>query len=330
MKNSKILITGGTGLVGSFVIKELLNSGYSNLSVLTRNPNKFSEQKEFAKVNFLQGDVTEVYPLQDYISESDYVIHCAAMVSYDPRDYDQMHKINVEGTENVVNFSLDSNVKKLIHVSSIAAIGKDEKSVILSEKDGWMNTKGNSYYSVTKYLGEQHAWRAYNEGLSLAIVNPSVIIGSGDYSQSSLQLFQRVHKGIPFYPKGGTGFVDVRDVAKFIRLLLESEVIGERFILSSANLSFKNFFDKVAQYIGVNPPKKQAPDWMLGILWRVESLRTRIFGGQPLITRSSVVSTSHMTTYDNSKSKNHFNFRYIPIDETIKHFSSIFAENLKD
>ena len=224
-KESSILVTGGTGVLGAYIVKSLLEHGYRSIEVLSRKgrPEHF-DFEGVDSVKFTAADITEIYPLEDVIKRSDVVIHAAAIVSFDPAVFKQMFKVNVEGTKNVVNLCNDHQVKKLIHISSIAAIGRSANQGVVDEDTTWKNGKYNTYYGVTKYLAEQEVWRSYHEGLPSVIVNPSLIIGDGDWGQSSLRIFQRAYEGIPFYPSGSTGIVDVRDVASIVVKVLESDI----------------------------------------------------------------------------------------------------------
>ena len=325
-KNQRILVTGGTGVLGKYVVDQLLSEGYTNIEVFTRTNN--TSNLDFTnddRVRFTRGDVRELYPLSDSISEADYVIHAAAIVSFDPKEFKRMHTVNVEGTSNVMNLSATSNVKKVIHVSSIAALGRSEKSKLISESTTWVNSKYNSYYGITKYLSEQEVWRSYHEGQSMAIVNPSLILGDGSWDQSSLQIFKKVYNGIPFYPTGGTGIVDVKDVSDFIVQLMESDVEGERFILSAGNISYKDIFQKMGKAMDRKAPSKPAPSWMLSVLWRMEKVRCMLTGQAPLITKESVKSTAHQSNYDNSKSLGLNGFTYRNMDETIRDYAERYA-----
>lgn len=325
-KNQRILITGGTGVLGAYIVQSLLDQGYTNIEVFTRSGN--SSNLDFANndnVEFTKGDIATLYPLYDSIEKADYIIHAAALVSFDPRDFKRMHVVNVEGTANVMNLSSSLNVKKVVHVSSIAALGRSEKSTRISEKSTWVNSKYNSYYGITKYLAEQEVWRSFYEGQSMAIVNPSLILGDGDWNQSSLRIFKKAYDGLPYYPSGGTGIVDVKDVAKFIVMLLESSVEGEKYILSGGNISYKDLFTKLANGMNRKPPTKLAPKWMLSVLWRIEKVRCFLTKSSPIVTRESVKSTAHQSNYDNSKSLQFEGFQYENLDTTIAKYAKAYS-----
>ncbi len=325
-KNQRILVTGGTGVLGAYVVRHLLDVGYTNIEVFTRSSKvtdlDFAEDE---RVKFTSGDITELFPLWDCIKEADYVIHAAAIVSFDTREFKKMHTVNVEGTANVMNLSSTLDVKKVIHVSSIAALGRSEKSDMISESSTWVNSKYNSYYGITKYLSEQEVWRSFHEGLSMAIINPSLILGDGDWNQSSLQIFKKAYNGLPYYPTGGTGIVDVKDVSRFIVQLMESPIKGERYILSAGNISYKDIFEKMALGMNRKAPSKPAPKWMLSVLWRVEKIRCLLTRQSPIVTKESLRSTAHQSNYDNSKSMAFSDFRYRSPDDTIVEYSGKYA-----
>jgi len=326
-KDQRILVTGGTGVLGAHIVNQLLSEGYTNIEVFTRTNKKSNlDLDNEQSVKFTSGDITELYPLTDSIAEADYVIHAAAIVSFNPRDFKKMHVVNVEGTSNVMNLASTLDVKKVIHVSSIAALGRDEKRGLISELSTWINSKYNSYYGITKYLSEQEVWRSYYEGQSMAIVNPSLILGDGDWNQSSLQIFKKVYNGLPYYPTGGTGIVDVKDVSRFIVRLMESPIEGERYILSAANIPYKDIFQKMAKSMDRKAPSKPAPKWMLSVLWRIEKVRCMITGQSPIVTRESVKSTAHHSNYDNSKSLTLDGFHYRSVEETISEYSEKYAD----
>jgi len=312
--------------LGSYIVRHLLAEGYTNIEVYTRSGKSSGlEFSEDDRVRFTIGDVTELFPLSDSIAAADYVINAAAIVSFDPRDFTKMHAVNVDGTANVVNLSATSNVKKVVHVSSIAALGRSEKSGQINESSTWVNSKYNSYYGITKYLAEQEVWRSFHEGQPVAIVNPSLILGDGDWDQSSLQVFRKVYNGLPYFPGGGTGIVDVKDVSRFIVEIMESPVEGERFILSAGNISYKDLFQKMASSMSRKAPMKQAPNWILSLLWRVEKIRCLLTRQSPLITRESVKSTSHQSNYDNSKSLEFSGFQYRNMEDTLAEYAKKYA-----
>ena len=327
MKDKHILITGGTGVLGIYIVEALIADGFKNIEVFSRGgSNNSLSFANHSNVTFTKGDIAELHPLTEAIDRSDYIIHAAAIVSFHPKKFDLMHSINVEGTTNVVNIALDANVKKMIHISSIAALGRSEKSDIISESTTWSNSKYNSYYGITKYLAEQEVWRAHHEGLNMAIINPSLIMGGKTWDQSSLQIFKKVYDTLPYYTTGSTGIVDVQDIAKMTLFLLNSNINGERFIASSGNVSYKDLFQKMASFMGRKSPEKPAPKWMMSLFWRLEKVRSFLSGNEPIITRETVRSTSHTSKYDNHKSTTLGWGDYTDVDKTLEKYSREYVE----
>jgi nucleoside-diphosphate-sugar epimerase len=270
------------------------------------------------RVEWVDCDVTDIVGLEEAMRGVTHVIHCAAMVSFHPRDYDRMQRVNVEGTANVVNLALDEGVKKCIHVSSIAAFGRSPERHHLTEASPWVSSKANTRYAISKYQSEQEVWRAHAEGLPVAVVNPSMVIGSGYWDVNGSKFFKQVYDGLKFWPVGRSGFVDVRDVAQFIVLLLESDVVGERYILNAENLEYRDFFTAIAAALGKKPPFIKVTPLLAEVAWRVEKLKTAILGGEPMVTKESARASVGRYTYGNEKSKNFPGFAYRPIETTIR------------
>lgn len=325
-KSDNILITGGTGLVGTAIVHQLLADGYTNLTVVNTSGNRIKDLEE-GQVKYAVADIQTHHPISELVQESNAIIHTAATVSFDPKLRKQMYQTNVVGTEILVNTALAANVKKFLFVSSVAALGRDGRDKIIDEQTDWINSKYNTYYGITKHLAEMHVWRGYAEGLNTVILNPSLILGEGDYRSSSLGIFPMVAKGLPYYPTGSLGLVGVEDVATLTAKMLIQPISGERYIVSAGNLSYQELFAQMAPQIGAKAPSKPAPKWMLGIYWRWEKLRSWLSGSSPIVTQETVRSTSHQSLYDNSKSQAIEGFSYTPVQEVIAKYSKRFVQN---
>ena len=327
MKDNHILITGGTGVLGIYIVEALLDDGFKNIEVFSRGgSNESLSFVDHPNVTFTKGDISELHPLTEAINRSDYIIHAAAIVSFHPKKFDLMHSINVEGTTNVVNLALEANVKKVVHISSIAAIGRSEKSDMISETTTWTNSKYNSYYGVTKYLAEREVWRAHHEGLNMAIINPSLVIGGKTWNQSSLQIFKKVYDGLPYYTTGSTGIVDAQDIAKMTLFLLKSDINGERYLASGGNISYKDLFQLMAAFMGRKAPQNPAPKWMMSLFWKLEKVRSFISGKEPILTRETVRSSSHISKYDNQKSTDLGWGYYTDLEVTLEKYAKEYVE----
>lgn len=314
-----VFLTGITGLLGSEVSRQLLEKGYK-VRALVRNPAKAADPD----IEYVQGDILDITALTEQMEGIDYVIHTAAVVSFAPKDRNEMYKTNVEGTANVVNACLSLSVRKLCHVSSIAAFGRPPLSemkkmdrVEIDEEQKWVASGTNSHYAITKYLGECEVWRGAAEGLNMVIVNPSIILGESDWEISSTRLFKYVHDEKPFYPEGFLNFTDVKDVASALIRLMESDIREERFCVSAGMISYKEFFDKIADRFGKKKPWFKVSADMMGALWRVEALKSFLTGGAPLITRETAKTAQLKILQKNDKIRKALDFEFRTIDETL-------------
>jgi len=327
MNNKGVFVTGGTGLVGSYLLRLLLQRGY-RVRALRRATSTMELVADIEdRVEWVEGDILDVPCLEACMQGIDYVYHSAAMILFHPSKAHQMFRVNVEGTANVVNTALHCGVKKLLHLSSIAALGRKEFQTDIDETVSWENSKENSNYAITKFKAECEVWRGIEEGLNAVIVNPSVILGAGYWGKGSSRLFDKIGKGLTYYTNGKTGFVDVRDVARLSVLLMEGDWSAERFILNAKNLTYKTFFELAAKAMQKKPPSRLAPNWLLQFLWRLEWLRAKFFGSTPLVTRETVRSLQSSYYYHNEKVKEALGYSFIPIEETIKTVGEKYIES---
>lgn len=269
----------------------------------------------FSRIEWVEGDINDIFSLQEALSGVKTVYHCAAMVSFVPADRMQMMKVNVAGTANLVNACLQQGVEKLCHCSSVASLGQPELGQPSDESLIWKTSSKNSWYSISKFGAEREVWRGSEEGLPVVIVNPSIIIGPGDTSRSSAQLYQSVKNGLKFYTKGITGFVDVRDVASAMVQLAESQIVNERFILNSENLQYRQVFNYFAECAGVPPPKYYAGPFLSGLAWRLEKLRSLLGGKKPLITRETARNANSVRHFSNEKIRKATGIYFRPVSE---------------
>lgn len=323
-----ILLTGATGLLGSHIAYELLQQGKKIRALKRKDSNSVLTEKIFSfytnehiellnAIEWVEGDVLDLGSLEDAMVGITHVYHCAAMVSFLPKEKDKMMQVNIEGTANVVNAAMHAGVKKLCHISSIAALGSTIDGSMITEETWWKNNPSNSYYAISKYGAEREVWRAAEEGLNVVIVNPSFIIGPGDTSKSSSEAFGILRKGASWYTNGVNGYVDVRDVAHAAIKLIESDVLNQRFILNAANLSYRSFFDKVLVQLNKPKTKREAGKFLLALAWRIEKLLAAIAGRNPIITKEKVGYALQISQYDGSKIQKTINFNYRNIDTSI-------------
>jgi dihydroflavonol-4-reductase len=316
----KILITGATGLLGTEIYKQLLKVDKNEIKCLVRK-----ETNTLPKgILQIKGDLLNITSLNKALEGVDIVIHAAAMVSFQKKDKTELFETNVDGTANLVNACDKSNIKKFVHVSSVAAIGKpsnvldSETSISVNEKYKWQDSPLNSLYGQSKYLAELEVWRAHAEGLNAIVVNPSIIIGEGEWDKSSTQLFNYVYKRNKFYTNGYINYIDVKDVASSIIYLMQSEIVGERFILNAGKVSFEEFFNKIAKGLNKPTPNILLNKWMIELLWRAEKLRSILTGSNPLITKETSLTARSNVYFDNSKIKNILPFEFQKLEDSIE------------
>lgn len=325
-----ILVTGGTGFLGSYLIRLLLSKGYQVRATKRANSPMDLVADIADQVEWAEADVTDIVALEDAMKGISYVMHCAAMVSFHPRDVTRMMQINVEGTANLVNLSLEMGVKRFIHVSSIAAIGRTKERPHLDENAKWVQSDGNSQYAISKYMSEQEVWRGHAEGLDVAIINPAIVLGSGFWDVGSAKFFRQINDGLKFSPIGRSGFVDVRDVARFMVLLLESDVNGERYILNAENTLYRDFFKMIATALNAKTPPITVTPLLAEVAWRVEWLKEKLLGVDPMVTKETARNSVSSFYYGNEKSLAAFDFKYRPLEQTIREIGAQFLEARAD
>ncbi|RPD38597.1 NAD-dependent epimerase/dehydratase family protein [Chitinophaga barathri] len=312
-----ILVTGGTGFLGSYLLRALVKSG-KPVRALYRNriPGQVNDFKD--KVEWFQADVLDTGALEDAMQGITEIYHCAAIVSFHPEKRDEMFRTNIEGTANVVNMAIDAGIRKIVHVSSVAALGRARQQTALNEDAQWEDSDNNSNYAISKHLSEMEIWRGIAEGLNAVIVNPSIILGSGFWHDGTGLMLKNAWKEFPYYTEGVNGFVDVRDVAEAMIRLMNSPLSGERFVLNGDNWAYRHLFTRMAEVMGKRPPHIGAKPWMAALVWRVEKFRSLFTGKRPLITRETARTAQLKVYYSSAKITQTLpGFRFRPLDETV-------------
>jgi len=332
-----ILVTGGTGLVGAHLLLHLVENEdsiraiYRQADAIEKTKSLFKlYQKEhlFSRIDWIQADIIDVSALAIAFNNIDYVYHCAGLISYDPNDENKLRKVNIEGTANIVNFCIEYKIKKLCHVSSIAALGSLAPNInAIDEESEWNPEAAHSDYAISKYGAEIEVWRGQQEGLDVVIVNPGVILGSGFWNQGSGLFFSAVKNGFPFYTNGSTSFVGVTDVVKIMIQLMKSNIYGERFTIVAENITFKEIIFSIAENLNVKKPKIEAKPWMTTIGWRLDWFVSTFFGTKRKLSKYSANSLHSSDYISNKKIKNPelsgLNFEFQSIDSVIREVTSL-------
>lgn len=316
-----VLVTGGTGFLGSYIIKHLVEKGYRVRAIRReRAVLPFYIPKEiFEKVEWITGDILDVLSLEDAMEGVDQVIHAAAVVSFLNADRKKMYQANVEGTANVVNMAIEKKVKRLVYISSVAALGRTAHGGSVDEDRKWEDNKVNTHYAKSKYKAELEVWRGSGEGLNTIILNPSTILGYGDWNSSSCAIFKSVYNEFKWYSPGINGFVDVDDVAKATVLLMESNISDRRFIVNGDNWHFKKLLETMAENFQKKKPSKETTPTLIAIAWRMEKLKSMLNGHRPLLTRESARVAHSKTYFENAKILAALEgFSFTPLEESIQ------------
>jgi nucleoside-diphosphate-sugar epimerase len=326
-----VLVTGGTGLLGSHLLYQLASRGIKikalvrPSSSLKNVRNLFGERVDlWGSIEWVTGDLLDVVSLEEAMRGVEKVYHCAAMVSFVPKDRYEMDEINRTGTANVVNLCLEAGVKKLCYVSSVAAINRMDESGIISELTPWQDNAGNSHYAISKRAAELEVYRGMAEGLNAVIVNPGIIIGPGNWNNGSGKLFTSVWNGLMFYSEGMSGFVSAEDVASCMYQLMESEISGERFIVVSENLTYREVLFHIADCLGRKRPFLKANKLLSAVALRMASIASFFSGKNPLITRETAASGLRKTRYSNEKIKNALTIDFEKIKPVISRTAAAF------
>ncbi|WP_428664917.1 NAD-dependent epimerase/dehydratase family protein [Runella sp.] len=320
-----VFVTGTNGLIGSVVVRRLLKEGYPVRGLRRAESDVRLLQDIYSQIEWIEGDILDVITLEKALEGVSYVVHTAAVVSFIPRDRTQMYEINVRGTANVVNAALTAGIKKLAFVSSVAALGRpnpnksaENELIVIDEEQKWEESSLNSHYGKSKYLAELEVWRGVAEGLSAVVVNPSMVLGEGDWQRSSTQLFKYVYDEKKYYTEGLVNYVDVEDVAEAMVKLLFSAIKNERYILSAGHVTYRELFTKIADAFGKQPPVKAVSSFMAETIWRFEAVRSWLTGSKPLITKETAKTARTKLVYDGQKIKKAIDFEYKTLNETVK------------
>lgn len=331
-----ILITGASGMIGAHIAFALTSLGHNVRAIRRKGASIADTEKIFRfyskdaeillkRIEWVEGDILDIFSLEDAMQGVDYVYHSAAMVSFIPKEREQMIKVNGEGTANVINVALNAGVKKFCHISSVAALGRTIDLKNIGEDTWWKNDPANSWYAISKYSGEREVWRATEEGLNMVIVNPAVVLGPGNPTRSSNAIFSLAKKGFSWYTTGSGGFVDARDVADACVRLMESEIVNQRFVLNAKNMSYREFADGILKQFGHKPTSREVGTFLTWLMWRGEKFIS-MFSGKPLrITKESAAAAREQATYSGTKITEVLDFNYRDVNTTLREVCAFYS-----
>ncbi|TDW45882.1 nucleoside-diphosphate-sugar epimerase [Flavobacterium sp. 270] len=332
-----VLVTGGTGLVGAHLLLHLIENG-ENVRAIYRTQNNIQKTKTvfelyqkgdlFEKINWLEADILDVPSLEIAFIDIDYVYHCAALISLEPQDEDKLRKTNIEGTANMVNFSIAKGIKKFCFVSSIAALGDiAPHETYITEETDWNPEKPHSDYAISKYGAEMEVWRSLQEGLDVIIINPGVILGpipkTKTDDQGSAEFYTRVANGLSFYTLGSTGFVTVNDVVRIAFDLMKSDIKNERFTLIAENIVFRDILNTIADALKVKRPTIHATPFLVNLGWIADGIFSTLFFQKRRLTKAAAKASYSNNLYTNEKIKTALGTVFTDVHQYIKDISKL-------
>lgn len=313
-----VLITGANGLLGSFLCNHLLENNQKVVGLVREGADLSLLYTDHPELNLFTGDILDISSLTSLFDTHAIkkVIHAAAIVSFSRNDRDEMEKVNIEGTKNILNVCLTRDVKRFVFISSVSALGRTSTGKV-DEETPWINSTWNSFYGITKRAAELEVYRAQIEGLNTVILNPSLILSAADGKRSSSRFFSYLKKEPLFYPTGNLNYVDIRDMAEITLKILDSNVQNERFIISAATISYKEFFQKAAVLEGLKPPSIPVKKYLGLMALAGESLLSKLLNRKPMLTLETLRTSKSMVSFDNKKVLNFIDHQFFTLPDTI-------------
>ena len=309
MKLNNILITGGCGFLGQHLTKYILDK-FPEIKIkiidLKANPNPVYDFSKYDRIQIeLNRNICEYDSIKNDFDNIDVVIHLAGVISFSIKDKDFLHNVNVNGTANVLRAAKNGNVNKVIHISSVAALGYDnkkDKPVNEKFKFDWKKAVSKKkYYMLSKHLADVEVEKYRKQGLDIVILYPGLLYGPGDMTNTSRLIKAIKDQRIPFNMPGGTNIIDVRDVAKGIIDVLRKNPKNEDFLLSGHNMMFVDSNRIIAEVLSVDPPKRVMPKFLNFPLFHLFMFIETISKNKVELTADNVDSGFLFRYFDNSK-----------------------------
>ena len=313
-----VFMTGATGLVGSYLARLLVKNGYHVRALVRKDADRSLLAEAREKVEYFIGGVGDLDIIEEGMKGADIVVHAAGKVTFDPRKKKELTQVNQQATRTMVNAALDAGTGHFLHVSSIAAIGRSLDLGVITENTPWQENPMNSIYARSKFAAEREVWRAHAEGLQMSIINPALVMGAGFWQRSSLKLLMRVYKGLPFLPLGSAAFVDVRDLAKVMALIIKNGPTNERLITAPYNMKWSEVIPRLAEMMGKRAPTRELPVILEKVAPYLLRLQASITGMEQDITKESLRISKVDFEFNTVNGHLIPGFQYRSFDETLR------------
>jgi dihydroflavonol-4-reductase len=325
--NGKVLVTGATGFVGSVLTRQLVADG-ADVRVFRREDSSLDLLGEAAdEVERAVGDLTYARSLYEALEGVERVYHVAGKVSFARRDREALRRVNVDGTANVVNAALEAGVERVVHTSSIAALGRPVSAdTVIDETTEWRDAGHRSAYARSKRQAELEVHRGIAEGLDAVLVNPSLVFGVGGPNTNTRRIVNALrHERLPAVPPGGTNVVDVQDVAAGHRRAMSRGETGRRYVLGGENLSWRSIAETLAEAFGVDPPSYTAPSFLLKAGAVVAEVVSAVTRTRPVLTRDTARTAARTHRYDNTRARAELDCSFRPFADTARRIAEALA-----
>lgn len=322
----KALVTGASGFIGSNVVKALLDNGFQ-VRALVRENSTFT--KEYGG-ELARGDVRDMESVRRAVRGCDVVFHVAALYTFWHRDPKVIYDINVQGTRNVLEASLEAVVQRVVYTSTVSTIAPPGPRQVSNEDDDAKPEHLVGPYKRSKYQAEQEAMKLYENGLPLVVVNPTAPVGRGDVkpTPTGKMVLDFVRSRTPAYMETGLNIVDVEDVAQGHILAMQKGRSGQRYILGNQNMSLKEIFNVLAQVTGKRPPALKIPYWLaLAAGYLDEVVEGKMLRKEPRIPLEGVKIARHPMYVDCRKATTELSLPQTPAEEALAKAVKWFNDN---
>lgn len=312
-----ILVTGATGIIGHFIAHKLVEAGHKVRATRREGSDTTRLDPWKSQIEWVNAELDDLEALQKAFDGIERVIHCAAVVSFHQQDKEEMFRVNIGGTANIINLAIENNIKKFVHISSVAALGRKNGQEVIDEDSIWEDSNYNSNYAESKHLGEMEVWRGQEEGLPTVILNPSTVLGPGKWNSSSMQLFNYVNQGRKFYPIGHMNYVDVRDVAQIAIDMLFNEIAGEKFILNAGKAPYQEILGLISDNLNKPKPTLKVSYSLLIFAFVLDTIRSFVTRQKSILTRESMHLSKMDFLFSNSKIIEVLDYKFHSLEESI-------------
>ncbi len=325
--NGKILVTGATGFIGSVLTRQLV-AEETDVRIFRRKDSSLDLLENAAgEVEHAVGDLTHARSLYEAMTDIDRVYHVAGMVSFDRRDREALRRVNADGTANVVNAALEANVDRVVHTSSIAALGRPVAAdTTIDETTEWRDGGHRSAYARSKRRAELEVHRGIAEGLDAVIVNPSLVFGVGGPGTNTRRIVDAIRQEwLPAVPAGGTNVVDVMDVVAGQRRAMACGESGRRYLLAGDNLPWDRVAKILAEAFHVEPPSYTAPSFLLKTGAVVAEAVATVTRTRPVLPRATARTASQTHRYDNTRARTELGCSFRPFADTARRIADVLS-----